>query len=176
MYQVPNLSFQERTIQHYEKRYGIEVLRIPHFETSVFLRYGTYRTADMSVPVLSVTDVYDWLRQRTGIYWIAAGERSADSIVRAAMIKHSGSIDAKRGRFFPIAWWTKNDVLEYIRVKKLYLGTDYKAFGHSFRSLDGESLSILKAKYPNDYEKVKKIYPLCEGALTRGAAYGKNQV
>ena len=36
MYQVPNLSFQERTIQHYEKRYGIEVLRIPHFETSVF--------------------------------------------------------------------------------------------------------------------------------------------
>lgn len=172
MYQVPGMSFQEKTCRIYEQRYGLEIIRLPHFETSNFLRYGTYRIPDYDVPIVSVSDVYEYLRAKTGVYWIAAGERIADSIVRRAMIKHTGSIDAKRGRFFPLAYWTKRDVTEYMRVKKLYLGEESRKLGFSFRDISGRTLLMVKQSYPGDYEKVKRIYPLCEAAVKRIETYG----
>lgn len=172
MYQVPGLSFQEKTLRWYEQKYGVEILRVPHFETSNFLRYGLYREPDMTVPIVSTLDEYEYLRGVTGIHWICGGERIADSIVRRAMIKSTGSIDMKRGRFYPLAYWTKSDVLQYCKVKKLYVGEESRKLGFSFRSLDGKSLKMLKEVYPADYEKVKRIYPLCEAAVLREAAYG----
>lgn len=121
MYIVPGLEFQERTLQWYEDRYSTEIIRLPHFETSNFLRYGSFREPDMRVPIVSITDVYGYLRVRTGITWIAAGERIADSIIRRAMIKRTGSIDQKRGRFYPIAYWNKREVMSYIKHHKLKL-------------------------------------------------------
>ena len=35
--------------------------------------------------------------------------------ISRAMIKHSGSIDKKRGRFYPVAYWSKSEVLNYIK-------------------------------------------------------------
>ena len=176
MYQVPGISFQERTMRLYERKYGISILRLPHFETSEFLRYGTYRIPDPTVPIISVTDVYDWIRGKTGIYWIAAGERAADSIVRGAMIKHSGSIDTKRGRFYPVAWWRKPDIMNYMRIKNLHLGADSKALGHSFRDISGATIKLLRDKYPLDYERVKRIYPLCDAAIRKEEVYGDNPI
>lgn len=172
LYQVPGMSFQQKTIRWYERQYGLEVLQAPHFETSNFLRYGTYREPDATVPIISTKELYDWLREKTGIYWIAAGERIADSIVRRAMIKHSGSIDLQRGRFYPLAYWKKQDVMNYIRVKKLYLGADSKKLGFSFRDLSGETLLMVKRSFPEDYERIKRIYPLCEAAVRRVEVYG----
>ena len=172
MYQVPGMSFQEATIKYYENKYGLHILRVPHFETSEFLRYGLYREPDYSVPIISTKEMYDYLREKTGIYWIACGERISDSIVRNAMIKHSGSIDVKRGRFYPIAYWNKKDVQNYIRVHKLPIGQDSRKLNHSFRDLSGESLSMLKDVYPKDYEKVEKLYPMCGAAVKRWNIYG----
>lgn len=176
MYQVPRLSFQEKTIQIYEKKYGVEILRIPHFETSNFLRYGLYRTPDYEVPIVSTSETYDYLRSITGVYWIVGGERISDSIVRRAMLKRSGSIDFKRGRFFPLAYWNKSDVLNYIGAKKLYVGEESRKLGFSFRSLDGKSLAMLKEYYPQDLDKVKKIYPFCDAAIIREEQYGNQQI
>ena len=97
MYLAPGLEFQERTLRKYERRYGVEIIRIPHFEVSNFMRYGTFRNPDETVKLVSITEIYDYLRLETGVTWIAAGERAADSIIRNAMIKQSGSIDVKRG-------------------------------------------------------------------------------
>ncbi len=172
MYQVPGLSFQEKTIRWYEEKYGCEIIRVPHFETAEFLRYGLYRDPDYNVQMVSTVEMYDYLRERTGIYWIAAGERASDSIVRNAMIKKSGSIDNKRGRFYPLAYWSKANVLKYIKLKKLVISQEYRKLGFSFRSLDGETLAMLKRYYPKDLEIVKRIYPLCESAIKRYEQYG----
>lgn len=90
MYLVPDLEFQERMLKRYEDKYGIEIIRLPHFECSNFLKYGSFTMFDPNVDIVGITDTYEYLRQRTGIHWIAAGERCADSIVRNAMIKQSG--------------------------------------------------------------------------------------
>lgn len=167
LYLVPGLSFQERTVRWYERHYGIEILRLPHFEVSNFLRYGTFREYDFSVPIVSVSDLYSYLRGVTGATWIAAGERIADSIIRRAMIKSTGSIDARRGRLYPVAYWRKVEVMNYIRRKRLYLPPDSRQFGFSFRSLEGKQLAFVKDRYPDDYEKIRRFYPFCGAAVRR---------
>lgn len=171
MYLVPDLEFQEDMLRRYEKRYNTEIIRLPHFEVSEFLKYGSFTLPDFSVDVVKINDVYEYLRQETGIHWIAAGERCADSIVRNAMIKKSGSIDYKRGRFYPVAYWKKQEILQYIKYKKLYLSPEQKKLGFSFCSLAGSELSVIKELYPADYEKILKVYPLAEAGVKHYEEY-----
>ncbi len=171
MYLVPDLEFQEDMLRRYEKRYNTEIIRLPHFEVSEFLKYGSFTMPDFNVDVVKITDTYEYLRQKTGIFWISAGERCADSIVRNAMIKKSGSIDYKRGRFYPLAYWKKQEVLEYIKYKKLYLSPEQKKLGFSFRSLAGSELAVIKEHYPNDFEKILKVYPLAGASVEHYLRY-----
>ncbi len=173
MYLAPGLEFQERTLRWYEKHYGCEIIRMPHFEVSNFMRYGSFREMDPSVPIVSVTDMYNYLRVKTGITWVAAGERINDSIVRRAMIKNSGSIDRKRARFYPVAYWTKKEVLAYIKQKKLKLPTDSKGLGFSFKTLEGRELAFVKKHYPEDYAKIEALYPYCGAAVERWKTNGE---
>ena len=173
MYLCPDLEFQEKTLRWYEERYQTSIIRIPHFEASNFMRYGSFREPDLNVPIVDVKDTYDYLRAETGIFWVCAGERIADSIVRRALIKHSGTIDAKRGRFYPIANWTKKDVMSYIKLRGLKLPSDSKRLGFSFRSLDGEQLAAIKERYPEDYQKILRAYPFAGAAVERYERYGK---
>lgn len=173
MYLVPGLSFQENMLKRYEDRYKTEIIRIPHFECSNFLKYGSFTLADWGVDIVGINDTYAYLRDLTGIHWIAAGERCADSIVRNAMIKKSGSIDYKRGRFYPLAYWKKNDVLQYIKYKKLYLSPEQKKLGFSFRSLAGSELAVIKEHYPDDYAKILRVYPFAGAGVERYMKYGK---
>lgn len=170
MYYVPGMEFQDAFIRKYEKRYGFQCIKIPHFEVSNFMRYGTFRDADFSVPIVSVSDVYDYLRLKTGIQWIACGERISDSIVRRAMLKKSGSIDAKRKRLYPVIYWNKNNIVKYMKIKGLVLPREYEQLGHSFRSLSGEDVSMVKTLFPNDYDKILTLYPLAGASAFREEA------
>lgn len=176
MYMIPDLSFQERTIRWYEKKYDIEILRLPHMDLSTSFRYGCFRGADYSVPAISINDVYSYVRQKYGIWWIAAGERINDSLIRRAMIKHSGSIDVQRGRFYPISGWNKKEVMEYIKFHKLKMGEDSKKLGFSFKSFEGRELYMIKTNYPKDYEKILHIFPFAEASVRRFEEYGKEQI
>lgn len=173
MYLVPDLEFQEKMLRRYEERYETDIIRIPHFECSNFLKYGSFTLMDFDVDIVGINDAYAYLRDLTGYYWISAGERCADSIVRNAMIKKSGSIDEKRGRFYPLAYWKKNEVMQYIKQKKLYLSKEQRELGFSFRSLAGSELSVIKQMYPNDYEKILQVYPFAGAGVERFEKYGK---
>lgn len=167
MYQIPGLSFQEASIRYIENRYNLEVMRIPHFELSNFLRYGVFRKPDFDIGIVKPLDVYTWLRLQTDTWWIAAGERINDSIVRRAMIKQSSSIDNKRGRFYPIAAFTKADVIGYIKHHKLKVSPESNLLGHSFRSLMPEDLAVIKKHYPEDFKKIISWFPFAEAATFR---------
>jgi len=170
MYYVPGLSFQQKIIRHYERVLGTECVCVPHFELSLMLRYGLYRLHDITVPALRCADIYNYIRELTDTYWLAGGERINDSIVRRAMIKRSGSVDAKRGRFYPLAEWAKSDVLEYIRKNKLKVSEESEILGHSFRSLDGETLLNVKTHYPDDYRLIENWFPLCRAGMVKVGA------
>ena len=173
MYICPGLEFQENMLRWYERQYDTEIIRVPHMDTSEFFRYGTFRTPDFNVPIISINDIYAYLREQTGIWWIAAGERIADSIIRRAMIKESSSIDVKRGRFYPISEWNKSKVMQYIKFRHLKLGNDSKQLHFSFKSLEGRELAFVKQYYPEDFKKLLKLYPFAEAAVLRYENYGK---
>lgn len=173
MYIVPGLEFQEITLKKYERLYDIEIERIPHPDMAKFMKYGTYRPPDDSVPILEFNDCYDHIRDKTGAQWIAGGERINDSLNRRAMLKAGGSIDMKRFRFYPLIHWNKNEVVEYIRRKRLYLPKDTRVFGSSFCDLSGESLYLMKKHFPDDYKRVLRFYPLAETAVVRYKLWNK---
>lgn len=173
MYIVKGLYFQERTLRYYEKRYGVPILRIPHFMLSDFMRDGSFRMPDYTVPKVKTKDIYTYLRNRTGIFWIAGGERMADSIVRNAMMKKSGAIDRKRGRIYPLAYWNKAQVLSYVKMRHLPLSLENRVLGFSFRGLQGKELAKIKQAFPQDYEKIRRVFPLVEAAVMRYENYGK---
>ena len=175
MYVVRGLSFQEAALKYYEQRYNTEIMRIPHFMLSDFFRYGTYRPMDFNVPIVKTVEAYNYLREQSGIYWIACGERIADSMVRRAMIKESGTIDDKRGRIYPIAEWTKADVLAYNKQHRIPLSLESRVLGHSFRSLMPSEVARIKESFPNDYEKIREWFPLV-GAAMKWEEYYAQQV
>jgi phosphoadenosine phosphosulfate reductase len=175
MYQVQGLSFQEASMRWAEKKYGIEVYRIPHFELSTMLRRGIFCKPDPSVRPLTISNVYDHVRRVFGCRWIVAGERCADSTVRNAMIKASGPIDEKRGRFYPLAFWTKKQTLSYIEAHKLKISPESALLGHSFRSFDGKDLRLIRESYPADYDRVIAAFPLAEVALVREGRRGEDR-
>lgn len=167
MYICPNLSFQERTLEWYEKKYQKEIIRIPHMDVSEFFHYGSFRREDYSFPIVSINDIYRYVRLETDTWWIAAGERIDDSIVRRAMMKKSGSIDVQRGRLYPVSMWKKKEILDYIKFHNLYLGQDSRKMGFSFKSLWGKELLMLKQHFPDDYYKVLKLYPFAAAGVKR---------
>lgn len=173
MYICPNLSFQERTLEWYEKKYQTEIIRIPHMDVSEFFHYGSFRISDSSFPIVSINDIYQYIRLQTDTWWIAAGERIDDSIVRRAMMKKSGSIDVKRGRFYPVSAWKKREIIDYIKFHNLYLGQDSKKLGFSFKSLWGKELAMLKHYFPQDYQKILRLYPFAAAGVKRYEDYGK---
>lgn len=172
MYIVPGLSFQERTLSWYENKYDLEIIRLPHMDAAAFFRYGCFRKEDYTFPIVSINDIYHYVRLETDMWWIAAGERINDSIVRRAMMKKSGSIDVQRGRFYPISAWNKKEVLDYIKYHKLYLGQDSRKMGFSFKSLEGRELYMVRENFPDDYEKILHLYPFAEASVKRYELYG----
>lgn len=166
MYLVPGLSFQEAQIKWAEQRYGREVMRVPHFMLSEWLRYGTFRQADLECPMVSIKNIYTYCRAKTDTWWVAAGERIADSIVRRAMIKSSGgTVDDKRGRFYPVAEWTKPEVMSYIAHHKIKVSPESRVLGFSFRSLMPGDMAAVKHHYPEDYERIRAWFPMVETAV-----------
>lgn len=172
MYIAPDLSFQERTLEWYEKKYQTEIIRLPHMDVSEFFHYGSFRIPDPTFPIVSINDIYQYVRLQTDTWWIAAGERIDDSIVRRAMMKKSGSIDIQRGRIYPVSAWKKREIIDYIKFHNLYLGQDSRKLGFSFKSLWGKELAMLKHYFPQDYEKVLHVYPLAAAGVKRYELYG----
>lgn len=172
MYQVPDLSFQEATISFAEKKYGITIDRIPHFEISEIIASGTFRKHDYSTPIININDCYRYVRLINDSWWIAAGERIADSIVRRAMIKRSGCIDEKRGRFYPVANFNKEEILRYIKHHNLKPAPETAVIGHSFRSLMPRDIYLIKKYYPQDFEKIKRWFPFVEASAKHYEIYG----
>lgn len=167
MYQVPGLSFQEASIRWAEAKYGINVIRLPHFELSDWFRLGLFRHCDFSVPPVGIQDVYAYVRRHTGYHFIAAGERIADSIWRRAMLKHSGHLDTLRGRFYPLMYFRKEDVLRYIKQHDLKISPESRFLGHSFRSLQDEDMYLLRKHYPADYAKIERWFPFVGAGVKR---------
>ncbi len=196
MYMIPGLSFQEHTLADAERRYGIKILRLPDKRLCDQLRYANLRnpTAQTSkLPAITYRQVAHVARKHFGINWIASGEQSAESLSRQGMIRGCGTIsddaevpewlsakkdstfngiDRKRGYIYPLGFWRPQDVLSYLSQNRIPLPYEYSILGTgaSFGGIRMEHLWPVSQHLPDDFAKIKKLFPLCEAELLRWKA------
>lgn len=171
---VRDLDYEENILQWYEKKYNIKIIRAYGEGAAAAYHYGIFRPTDLTFPIISETDFYNYYRVQTNSWFVAGGERIADSLQRRAMIKHSGTIDAQRGRFYPVALWKKKEIYDYIKYHKLYLHRAQRELGFSLTPFGGRSLKWHLDNHPEDYFKILKQFPLAGGYVIRKEVYGKD--
>lgn len=169
MYLVPGLEFQERHLAYLERRYSLTVWRVPHWQLGVMLREGTYRplTSEAATcPAIAIAQIENYLRVRSGIEWVAGGHKICDSLLRRLQVGLHRGIDIRHRRAFPLAYWSNSAVYTLLRAREIPLSPDYTMYGHSFRNcLLAEDLGPIRAQFPDDYERIKEVFPYVEATF-----------
>jgi phosphoadenosine phosphosulfate reductase len=169
MYWVKDLAFQEATLTAAERRYGIKIERVPHFALADVLSTNEMADFHPNTPefrTITMRQVQDSWRRKTGLQWIATGEKKNDSFTRRFMLKAAGEWDQKRGVYCPLMNWTNAQVFSYLRMRHIQLPAEYTYMKGSWGGFHGKELQSVKRYFPADYRKILEVFPHCE-ALVR---------
>jgi phosphoadenosine phosphosulfate reductase len=182
MYHVEGLSFQEQIIQQVERRYKIDVLRVPHFALPTILNRSGMRLKRTALKELKITDVEMFARDYFGIEWIASGESKYDSLQRRGMLSvlgdssiAQGAADKKRKRLYPICDWNRATVFAYLRRQHIPTPSFYRYMKSSLGRFRADELQAVHDHYPADYAKIMKVFPFMEAVRVRGEFYGSEE-
>ena len=170
MYLVPGLQFQEKYLTYLEERYRFNIIRVPHWQLGEMFRFGSYAPHTkirFECPQLEIKDIEQDIREQTGIRYICYGSRKSDSLERSAMIGSCGGINEEAGRIYPIADFTTKDVMQYLRLRKIPLAPEYAYMKRSFGRLWDEELMMIRTHWPEDYERIREVFPYVEAAIQR---------
>jgi phosphoadenosine phosphosulfate reductase len=176
MYVVEGLSFQEAYIAQAERRYGIKVVRLPHWNLGTMLRVNYYRPGSnlsAAAPELAINDTENYMRSKHAATWFAYGQKKNDSLERRGMLSECGGVDVKTRRFYPVADFSDREIFAYMRHRRLPTPVDYQLFGHSFGILDPLELRQVRRHYPEDFRKIVRVFPEIEAVIAREDFYGK---
>jgi phosphoadenosine phosphosulfate reductase len=177
LYLIPNLSFQETYLEYIERRYSLKIHRVPSNGLVDWLRDGGFRvpsSATTSIRKIKKLDIENYLRNKTGIEWIATGEKTIDSVERNAMIRHVRGLDEKRRQIWPIAYWNQSSVFNYLKQHNIPLPPDYRMSApgdkrppRSFGTLGPDTLGFLREHYPDDYRKIIAMFPFLPACMVQ---------
>lgn len=173
------LSFEEESLGHYERRLfdGARIVRLPSPTLYTLLRHAVWQEP-WRVPVclsaslagFSYLDLHAAVRTRYRLppdTPVAIGNRAADSPQRRLHLARIGGIDRLRKLFYPVAAWSKADVLAALGRHGMRLPRDYAIWGRTFDGLDYAFLAGLRQHFPSDYARVCEVFPLVEAELHR---------
>lgn len=190
-YYIKDLEVEMQPIRNAKKKYPqLQIIRLLHPNALNVIRRNTGRTKGSKNLSHLKGNTYNWkkaeaiLRSRTGIQWIAYGQRMQDSLQRRGMLHkcqglwHYSDKGSPIFKVFPIYRWRHTDTYTYLRNRKLPIpytgrGDLHKTSGLSLRS--PRSLMNLKKNYPEDYKKLKFLFPHIERVIYRDqvrAAHG----
>lgn len=171
---VPGLSYEEKPLRWAERHYGIEILRMPHWVLSRLFRESTFRhptRQSRDISIVKPRHVENAARKHFGIKWVAAGEKTCDSPQRNAYIRKSKGVEERRGRIYPVAYWSDTAVMSYLSMHRLPTPEQYfildRESDSQFGGFGMESMSAVRQKYPADFEKIKQVFPLIEAQVVR---------
>lgn len=178
-YYVPGLKIMDEALAYYEdKLFGREIIRAPHpvfIEWLSGFRYqtpeGAKQIARSGLPAsLSFRDIVRDVAEQNGIDEkapYAIGARAGEFFTRGVMCAKSGGIQASKGQWWPIWHMTRAEVLETIEDAGLALSREYDLFHSSFCGLDYGFMSQIKKHEPEDWETVKRWFPLIDAEIWR---------
>ncbi len=167
MYLVPDLLAVEGSAVRAAERWHVPLHKIPHWNLAEYLKKGVYhhRARGLKVRNLKARDVEAYMRNKTGITWIAYGDRQQDSIVRRRYLRECGHVNDVHHRLYPVHDWTTRQVKVYLKARQIPLPT---TFGQTTVSagfdLSSGCMAWLRRKSPSDYAKVQRWFT-CLGGM-----------
>ena len=178
MYFVPDMEHIQKYIDYSELRYpNVEFHQVPHWSLTYVLKSGLYCQPDPSVKLMKFSDVADNCRLRFGIDWCLYGMKQSDNMTRGIMLRGKDyeleAIQPKTKNVYPLSRWGNNEVLAYIRQRRLPEPVRYserqKSQGLTFSE---DCFLYLKKHWPGDLQKILEAFPLSEVILYRAEHRG----
>ena len=180
MYVVPGLEFQEKYLRYIERRYSLDILRIPHWMLANMFRRGVLRhptNASMSLRRTRIRHVDAYVRKQFGCdgLYIASGEKYSDSLERNTQIVQCGGLSTVRHRLYPIGFWTHYDVQSYVARQNIVMPPDYRLRPQVSSRRRGQFGSLLtfdeiipiRDNFPDDYQRICKYFPQLPAQMAR---------
>lgn len=170
LYWVKGLDCEQTYLNFARRKWGVTIHELPSHHMINAVRSNMYMpgyTQTKKIPKCHQVDTEALVRRQSGIKMILYGMRMQDSLQRRAMIKSLGIVDAKGGRTYPIFDWVNNEVYAYIRARGLPIPPLYGGKLSGNVNLGSETLLYLKEHHPDDFEKVKEIFPFITAHLAR---------
>jgi phosphoadenosine phosphosulfate reductase len=162
MYFIKGLDYTDAMCGWAEQRYGVEVLRVQHWNTAGYLRHGIFCTEHPDVPILKIKHVELHVRAETGLRWIGYGYRKQESLERRGMLSRDwpDGICAKRGAFAPIMDWSTKTTIQFLRHRRIPIPGESSASGRaSGIDLSPRTMAWIRATWPADYRRILKVFP-----------------
>lgn len=167
MYFVKDLEHIDRWIKWAQAKYpNAEFVQVPHWNLTYILRSGLYCVANPKVKLMKLADVVKAMRLKYGIGYCFLGMKKADSMNRRLMLKgyeESGYENA--GLVYPLADWTQKDILAYMRQRNLPAPIRYSLKASTGVGFNEDCLLWLRNNYPQDLQKIYKVFPMAERVL-----------
>jgi 3'-phosphoadenosine 5'-phosphosulfate sulfotransferase (PAPS reductase)/FAD synthetase len=166
MYFVKGLEHIDKYIRYSKVKYpNATFLEIPHWNLSSILKEGVYCLPNPKVKTITLKDVDENIRLKTGIEYSFYGMKQSDGLNRRLMLRSKEyelqAIHNKTNKVYPLSTWSNKDVFSYITFNKLPVPVTYsknkKSQGLGF---DLEVFLYLQQRYPKDLEKILQQFPL----------------
>ena len=167
MYFVKDLDHINGRIRWVKKKYPkVEFMQVPHWNLTYILRGGLYCVPNPKVKLWNLSKTIEALRLKTNCYYVFLGMKKADGMNRNLMLKgHESNGYENKGLVYPLASWTQKDVLAYMKQKRLPQPVRYSSKAGGGVGFSKETFTWLEKHYPQDLEKIYKVFPMSERIL-----------
>ena len=167
MYFVKDLDHINGWIRWVKKKYPkVEFMQVPHWNLTYILRGGLYCVPNPKVKLWNLSKTIEALRLKTNCYYVFLGMKKADGMNRNLMLKgYEANGYENKGLVYPLASWTQKDVLAYMKHKRLPQSVRYSSKAGGGVGFSKETFTWLEKHYPQDLEKIYKVFPMSERIL-----------
>ena len=167
MYFVRGLSHIDNWIRWVKKKYPkVEFMEVPHWNLTYILRGGLYCVPNPKVKLLKLADVIKAIRLKTGAYYTFLGMKKADGMNRNLMLKgYEAQGYENDGLVYPLASWTQKDVKAYMKMKRLPQPVLYGNKASNGLGFNVDCFKWMQEHYPQDLQKIYKVFPMSERIL-----------
>lgn len=185
-YIVPGIDFIEENLRLYEKYYNMHIIRLAHPILQDFINYTQWQTLEKAKfmgQFWSKESKHHTFQGIMKAFFEHEGisveydcncMKMSDSLNRRLLLRNKPDIDDEKKIIYLAKYLKTSEIWQYIRENKLPLTRDYEIFGRSADNLlNYQYLIGIKKNYPNDFAKIKEMFPLCEVEIKRYEAYQK---
>lgn len=169
MYFVKGLDHIEFNLRAVKARYpNVKVMQVPHWTLTRVLRCGLYCIPNPDIKLLSLKDIDEMVRARTGIRYSFYGMKQSDGLNRRLMLRgYENEAISNTNKVYPLSQWKKADVMSYVKARKLPEPIAYNKNKSQGLTFIPEVFDYLRKNYPQDLERIYQQFPLSRSILIR---------